>query len=59
VRCQCANVVWFDLVYSIIQRQIRLYLRTHDLLICDALGLDHAWYAAPSVHKIDQFSQSP
>jgi hypothetical protein len=106
VRCQCANVVWFDLVYSIIQRQIRLYLRTHDqqlpgnkgttatptaavvlalfaqvalvqlwlsdhevtqvyglqphhLLICDALGLDHAWYAAPSVHKIEQFSQSP
>jgi hypothetical protein len=94
------------LVYSIIQRQVRLYLRTHDqqipgnkgltaiptaavvltlfsqvalvqlwidehevvqiaggqphhLLICDALGLDHAWYAAPSAHKIDQFSQSP
>jgi hypothetical protein len=94
------------LVYSIIQRQVRLYLLPHDqqlpgnkgppatptaavvlalfaqvalvqlrlgdhevaqvygiqpyhLLICDALGLDHAWYAAPSVHKIDQFSQSP
>jgi len=94
------------LVYSLIQRQVRLYLRTHDqqlpgnkgttatptaavvlawfahvalvqlwlsdhegipmyglqpqpLLICDALGLDHAWYAAPSAHKIDQFSQSP
>jgi transposase len=94
------------LVYSIIQRQVRLYLRTHDqqlpgnkgttatptaavvlalfaqvalvqlwlsdheitqvyglqphhLLICDALGLDHAWYATPSAHKIDQFSQSP
>jgi transposase len=94
------------LVYSIIQRQVRLYLRTHDqqlpgnkgttatptaavvlalfaqvalvqlwvsnhevaqvyglqphhLLICDALGLDHSWYAAPSAHKIDQFSQSP
>jgi transposase len=94
------------LVYSIIQRQVRLYLRTHDqqlpgnkgmtatptaavvlalfaqvalvqfwigdqevaqvyglqphhLLICDALGLDHGWYEAPSVHKIDQFSQSP
>jgi len=94
------------LVYSVIQRQVRLYLRTHDqqlpgnkgltatptaavvlalfsqvalvqlwieehevvqiagvqplhLLICDALGLDHAWYAAPSAHKIDQFSQSP
>jgi transposase len=94
------------LVYSVIQRQVRLSLRTHDqqlpgnkgltatptaavvltlfaqvalvqlwisdhevaqvyglqphhLLICDALGLDHAWYAAPSAHKIDQFSQSP
>jgi hypothetical protein len=94
------------LVYSVIQRQVRLYLRTHDqklpgnkgataiptaavvlalfaqialvqfwigehegvqiagvqphhLLICDALGVDHTWYEAPSVHKIDQFSQSP
>ena len=94
------------LVYSIIQRQVRLYLQTHDqqlpgnkgltatptaavmvalfahvaliqcevddqqiaqiyavqpyhLLICDALGLDHAWYDAPSAHKIDQFSQAP
>jgi len=94
------------LVYSIIQRQVRLYLRTHEqqlpghkgltaiptaavllalfgqvalvqlsidkhevvqiagvqphhLLICDALGVDHSWYAAPSAHKIDQFSQSP
>jgi transposase len=94
------------LVYSVIQRQGRLSLRTHEqqlpgnkgmtaiptaavvlalfrqvalvqlwidahevvqiagvqpyhLLICDALGLDHAWYEAPSAHKIDQFSQSP
>jgi len=94
------------LVYSVIQRQVRLYLRTHaqqlpgnkgmttiptaavvlalfsqvalvqfwikehevvqiagvqphHLLICDALGLDHSWYEAPSAHKIDQFSQSP
>jgi len=94
------------LVYSVIQRQVRLYLRTHEqqlpgnkgmtaiptaavvlalfsqvalvqlwidehevvqiagvqphhLLLCDALGLDHAWYKAPSAHKIDQFSQSP
>jgi hypothetical protein len=94
------------LVYSTIQRQVRLYLHTHDqqvpgnkgttatptaavvlalfaqvalvqfwisdhevaqayglqpyhLLICDALGLDHAWYEAPSAHKIDQFSQTP
>jgi transposase len=94
------------LVYSIIQRQVRLYLHTHDkqlpgnkgmtatptaavmlalfahvaliqlevadqqiaqiygvqpyhLLICDALGLDHSWYAVPSAHQIDQFSQTP
>jgi hypothetical protein len=92
--------------YSIIQRQVRLSLRTHEqqlpgntgmtaiptaavvlalcrpvalvqlwidehevvqsagvqpqhLRICDALGLDHAWYKAPSAHQIDQFSQSP
>lgn len=94
------------LVASIIQRQVRLYLQTHDqqlpgnkgmtatptaavmlalfahvtmiqfevadqqiaqiygvqphhLLICDALGLDHAWYAVPLAHTIAQFSQSP
>ena len=29
------------------------------LLIWDALGIDHAWYEAPSVHKIDQCSQTP
>jgi transposase len=94
------------LVYSIIQRQVRLDLRTHDqqlpgnkgttatptaavvlalfaqvalvqfwigkhevvqvygvqphhLLICDALGLDHTWYEAPSAHKNGRFSQTP
>jgi hypothetical protein len=94
------------LVYSIMQRQVRLYLLPHEqqipgnkgttatptaavvlalfaqvafvqfwigdhevmqvsgvqphhLLICDALGLDHSWYEAPSAHKIDQFSQIP
>src|SRR5262249_47815887 len=94
------------LVYSVIQRQVRLYLRTHDqpipgnkgltatptaavvlalfaqvaliqlgvddqqveqiygvqpyhLLLCDALGLDHAWYEAPGAYKIDQVSQTP
>jgi hypothetical protein len=99
------TVVGF-LVYRVIQRQVRLSLRTHDQqrpgnkgltatptaavvvallsqvalvqvwreehevgqiagvqphhrLICDALGLDHEGYAAPSAHKIDQFSQSP
>jgi transposase len=93
-------------VYSIIQRQVRLSLRTHDqqipgnkgmtatptaavvlalfaqvtmiqleidgqqieqmygvqphhLLLCDALGLDHAWYEAPLAHKIAQFNQAP
>ena len=34
-------------------------VQPHPLLICDALGLDHSWYEAPSAHKIDQFSQSP
>ena len=34
-------------------------VQPHHLLICDALGLDHAWYAVPSAHKIDQFNQSP
>jgi hypothetical protein len=29
------------------------------LLLCDALGVDHSWYEAPSVHKSDQCSQSP
>ena len=94
------------LVYSLIQRQVRLYLLTqgqqlpgnkgptaiptaavvlalfaqvalvqfwigkhevvqvsgvqpHHLLICDALGLDHAWYAAPLAYDIDQVSQTP
>jgi hypothetical protein len=94
------------LVYSIIQRQVRLYLRTHDqqlpgnkgttatptaavvlalfaqialvqcwigehevvqvygvqphhLLICDALGLDHMWYEAPSAQKTGKDIQTP
>ena len=94
------------LVYSIIQRQVRLYLQTHNqqlpgnkgmtatptaavmlalfahvtllqlevagqqivqiygvqphhLLLCDALGLDHAWYEAPSAHPIAQCRQTP
>jgi len=34
-------------------------VQPHPLLICDALGLDHAWYEVPLAHKIDQFSQSP
>ena len=34
-------------------------LQPHHLLICDSLGLDHAWYEAPSAHKIDHFSQTP
>ena len=94
------------LVYSIIQRQVRLYLHMHDqkvpgnkgetatptaavvlalfaqvalvqfwigaqemvqmygvqphhLLICEALGLDHACYGVPSAHKSDRFNQTP
>src|SRR3954468_4526759 len=94
------------LVYSIIQRQVRLYLRTHDqqvpgnkgatamptaavvlslfaqvalvqlwlddqqveqvygvqpyhLLFCDALGLDHTWYEAPSAQKNVRRIQPP
>jgi transposase len=94
------------LVYSIIQRQVRLYLgsqaqqvpgnkgatatptaavvlalfaqvalvqfwigehevvqmygvQPHHLLICDALGLDHSWYAAPSAQKTGQDIQTP
>jgi transposase len=34
-------------------------VQPHHLLICEALGLDHAWYEAPSAHKTDQFSQAP
>jgi len=34
-------------------------LQLHHRLICDALGLDHAWYEVPLAHKIDQFSQTP
>jgi hypothetical protein len=41
-------------------QSVQLYgVQPHHLLICEALGLDHAWYAVPSAHKIDQFSQSP
>jgi len=39
---------------------VQMYgLQPHHLLICDALGLDHAWYEVPSAHEIDQFSQTP
>ena len=34
-------------------------VQPHHLLICDALGVDHSWYEAPSAPKIDQFNQSP
>jgi len=94
------------LVYSVIQRQVRLHLRTHDQhipgnkgltatptatvvlalftqvalvqlwideqavaqfvgvqphhrLVCDALGLDSAWYIAPSAQKSGRDSQTP
>ena len=42
------------------QQIAQLYgVQPHHLLICDALGRDHAWYAGPSAHKIDQFIQGP
>ena len=93
------------LVYSLIQRQVRLYLHTHDqqipgnkgltatptavvltlfaqvaliqlvigdqeveqiygvqphhLMFCDALGLDHSWYTAPSAEKSARGIQTP
>jgi len=94
------------LVYSVLQRQVRLYLRLHDqqlpgnkgltatptaavvlalftpvalvqlwideqeiaqfsgvqayhLLVCDALGLDSAWYTVPSGQKNDRDIQTP
>jgi transposase len=94
------------LVYSIIQRQVRLYLHTHNqqipgnkgltatptaavvlalfaqvaliqlvigdqevgqiygvqphhLMFCDALGLDHSWYMAPSAQKSARGIQTP
>lgn len=95
---------WF--VYAVIQRQVRLSLRTHDqplpgnkgetatptaavvlalfapvamvhrqidtaevaqvyglqayhLRVCDALGLDHAWYEAPLTHKTVTQAHTP
>jgi hypothetical protein len=26
-------------------------VRRHHVLVCDALGLDHAWYVPPTAHK--------
>jgi hypothetical protein len=34
-------------------------VQPHPRLLCDALGVGHAWYEAPSGHTIDQCSQSP
>ena len=47
--------VWID-QHEVVQIAV---VQAHHLLICDALGWDHAWYEASSTHKIDQFSQSP
>ena len=94
------------LVYTVIQRQVRLYLLTHDqqilgnkgmtavptatvvfllfspvmmvhvhkgrravyqmhgvrdyhFMICDALGLDHAWYTAPLARKEMKRARNP
>jgi transposase len=47
--------------FEVAEQQIaQIYgVQPHHLLICDALGLDHAWYEVPSVYKSDRFSQSP
>ena len=47
--------------FAVADQQIaQIYgVQPHHLLICDALGLDHAWYEGPLAHKSDQFSQSP
>ena len=34
-------------------------IQPHHLLICDALGLPHSWYATPSVHKNVRDVQTP
>jgi hypothetical protein len=34
-------------------------VQPHHLLVCDALGLEHSWYAMSSAHQIDQCSQRP
>jgi hypothetical protein len=34
-------------------------VQPHHLLICDALGLDHSWYAAPSAPKTGKDFQTP
>ncbi len=34
-------------------------IQPHHLLICDALGLSHSWYEAPSVHKNGTRIQTP
>jgi hypothetical protein len=34
-------------------------LQPHHLLICDVLGLDYAWYEAPSAQKNGRDIQTP
>ena len=34
-------------------------VQPHHLLICDALGLDHAWYEVPSAQKTGKDIQTP
>lgn len=34
-------------------------VQPHPLLICDALGLNHAWYAAPSADKNGKCGHTP
>jgi hypothetical protein len=34
-------------------------LQAYHLLVCDALGLDHAWYEAPPTHKTVEQAHTP
>jgi len=55
----CAQVAWVQCWLGE-HEVVQVYgVQPHHLLICEALGLDHAWYEAPSAHKTDQFSQAP
>jgi len=39
---------------------VQMYgVQPHHLLICDALGLDHAWYEVPSAQKTGKDIQTP
>src|SRR5438093_452513 len=42
------------------QEVMQVYgVQPHDLLICDALGLDSSWYEVSSAHKNGRYGQTP